>query len=124
MFKNKDKKKKQEHGRITATVDSKHQEKVNFFDEKKKVLPKLKRKLDSYYKELNQLEKKTNFALSEIEKRSELRQVIDELEKEIENIDNNVDEMNYYHSTAHNYLIPYYELLTNQENNYEKKEKK
>ena len=111
MFKNKDKKKKQEHGRITATVDSKHQEKVNFFDEKKKVLPKLKSKLVVYHKELNQLEKKANFALSEIEKRSELRQSIDELEKEIDNIENNVDEMNYYHSTAHNYLIPYYEVV-------------
>ena len=124
MFKNKDKKKKQEHSRITATVDSKHQEKVKFFTEKKKVLPKLKEKLNLMREDFNNLEKKNNFSLAEIEKRSVLREKIDELEKEIYNIDNNVDEMNYYHSTAHNYLIPYYELLTNQENNYEKKEKK
>ena len=71
MFKNKDKKKKQEHSRITATVDSKHQEKVHFFTEKKKLLPKLKNKLNLIKDELNDLNKKSNFSLTEIEKRSE-----------------------------------------------------
>ena len=45
MFKNKEKKKKQDTSRITATVDSKHQEKVKYFEDKKNKLPKLNQKL-------------------------------------------------------------------------------
>ena len=124
MFKNKEKKKKQDTSRITATVDSKHQEKVKYFEEKKNKLPKLKQKLKIIEDELLELEKKDNFNLSEIEKRADLRGNKEEIQKEINNIENNVEEMNYYHNTAHNFLIPYYELLDNQENNFEKKEKK
>ena len=124
MFKNKEKKKKQDTSRITATVDSKHQEKVKYFEEKKNKLPKLKQKLENIEKELIELEKKDVFNLSEIEKRADLRDSKEQIENEINNIENNVEEMNYYHNTAHNFLIPYYELLDNQENNFEKKEKK
>ena len=123
MFKNKEKKKKQDTSRITATVDSKHQEKVKYFQDKKKKLPKLRKKLERIESELLELEKKDVFILLEIERRAELRDNKEEIEKEIENIDNNVEEMNYYHNTAHNFLIPYYELLDNQENNFEKKER-
>jgi hypothetical protein len=124
MFRNKEKKKKQDNTIITATVDSKHQEKVKYFEGKKLLLPKLKNKLETIKKKLDIIEKKDNFILSEIEKRANLRDSKEELEKEINNIENNVEEMNYYHNTAHSFLIPYYELLEIQENNYEKKEKK
>ena len=124
MFKNKEKKKKQDSIRITATVDSKHQEKVKYFKKKKNLLPKLKKRLNSILKKLKELDDKDNFVLNEIKKRADFRETKEEIEKEIYNIENNIEEMNYYHNTAHSYLIPYYELLNNQENNHEKKEKK
>ena len=46
MFKNKEKKKKTNNYRITATVDSKHQQKMKHFKQQKANLPKLNKKLD------------------------------------------------------------------------------
>ena len=50
MFRNKEKKKKQDNTIITATVDSKHQEKVKYFEGKKILQPKLKNKLETIKK--------------------------------------------------------------------------
>ena len=44
MFKNKPNKKKIVANRVTATVDSKHTEKINFFQKEEQNLPKFKKK--------------------------------------------------------------------------------
>jgi hypothetical protein len=124
MFKNKEKKKKTNNYRITATVDSKHQQKMKHFKQQKANLPKLNKKLDEINRKLENLNNKEDFLLTDIAKKADLQKDKEEIELSIYNIENNIDEINYFHDTANNFLIPYYDLIEKQENNNEKKEKK
>ena len=89
MFKNKEKKKKTNNYRITATVDSKHQQKMKFFKQQKSNLPKLSRKLEEITRKLDELNTKEDFLLTDIAKKADLQKNKEDIELEIYNIYNN-----------------------------------
>ena len=111
-FKVKNRKKKVVDNR--TTIDAKHNNYLKEFKEKRKTLPSKKKDLKNHKKELEFLNKKNIKDLTDIEflKKDELEIKIEELEKEITNLENNSEEKEYFLNTS-NLLFDYYDNGTN-----------
>lgn len=102
--------KKKSHGKNQLNnLDSKHQAKLDFFDENPDKIKKLNREKKTLE---NQLSKINGLDYSEynqeiIEQKAQILLKIKDIEKEIDRIDNNIDEALYYNDTI-DYLMPYY----------------
>lgn len=101
-------------GAPTMTLDMKHSTIVQQFRDNRANLPKKKRQLAKLEKELLNLEsdKSNGFSNDDIRLRATLKNDISELKKDIHNIENNEDEMDYYAKTA-DILAEYYTLVDN-----------
>lgn len=97
-----------------STLDMKHSNKVDYFNHREDNLPKYKNKLNKYVKELDKLEYKapTDYDVKDIKRKSFLKSEIAELKETIYNIENSVDEMDYYAETM-DILVDYFDVVDN-----------
>ena len=96
------------------TIDAKHKNIINEIKSNNNKLPKLKKKLETYYKKLEKINNKKVSELSNIEldEKIKIKKSIKDIETNIEKIENNDDMNDYFLNTAH-ILYKYY---TNQDN--------
>lgn len=99
------------------TVDELHKEKVDYFDKQLNDLPEKKLKLEQLKKQLNNYEniQSNKITPNLIKKKSSIFDIIKSLEYEINYIENNVGEMEYY-LTSGEVLLDYYEINLSNEN--------
>lgn len=98
-----------------VTLDAKHKDMMKEFQKHKKQLPELTKELETCIKELEQLENKNNrtkskFNNDELNRKYHLEDRIKELDQEIELIQNNDMEYDYFLNTGH-ILFKYYDNL-------------
>jgi uncharacterized Zn finger protein (UPF0148 family) len=107
-----------------GTIDSVHTKIMDDFEKQKKNIPKMQQKINFYKNELNNILKKdpSDYKLSDINKKSELKDKIELLEDQILTISSGNEEMDYF-ITNLEYLKEYYgsdkniNSLKNKENN-------
>ena len=104
--------KKKKDSNINTTLDMRHKEKMKYFDQRKDNIEILRENLDKYQDELKKYENINYYDCSfeDISRKSELKTLIDKTNKEIYDIENNVEEMNYYSDTV-NLLCDYYSII-------------
>ena len=104
--KSKDKKNTKGH----TTLDKKHKQHVKKFKVRKKSIIKLNKELDKLNKELNIVnKKKSNSEIFDLPRRAEILNRIDYLKEEINIINENIYEMDYY-DKAGDLITDYYEV--------------
>lgn len=93
-----------------TTLDDTHKKKMQSFQKGRATLPKLQKKLSQCKSQLNKIhEKKTeNYTVKDIKNKSELSNKIQLLKKEINTIQNNRDEIDYWAQT-HEFIFDYYD---------------
>ena len=93
-----------------TTIDAKHNTKIKYFKELKKSLPAKKKKLSQLEKQYNNLIEKglKEFTNEEFDIKNKLEDDIEELKKNISNIEENEEEKEYYTTTG-NILFDYYD---------------
>jgi hypothetical protein len=98
------------------TLDETHRKIASEFKRKQQALPKKKARLSKSKKDLADLESKgtTNYTTEDIRKRSKLKDTIQELETDINDIENSISEIDYYSKTDE-LLRDYYNLLDNED---------
>lgn len=102
------------------TVDELHKEKLDFFDKQSNDLPEKKNKLEQLKKQLSNYE---NIQINKItpniiKKKALINDAISLLEYEIQYIENNVGEMEYY-LTSGEVLLDYYDINLSNDNSNE-----
>jgi hypothetical protein len=102
--------KKQNNTKNNTTLDIEHMNKEKHFTNRKETLPSLKIKLDELENEYN------NKTLYDLQYKSKIKDDISVLKQEIYNIENNIDELNYY-TSIFDILIDYYDESNNNNNN-------
>lgn len=103
-------KKKSTSIKSSNTLENKHLDKINQIEKKKKSLDKLKLQLNKVMKDLNDMEdKRNNNIMVDMDIRAQLLDKQDHLLDEINCIERNNDEINYYDMTG-DILTEYYEL--------------
>jgi predicted RNA-binding Zn-ribbon protein involved in translation (DUF1610 family) len=113
-FKSKPLKKKDNNNKYNVTLDVMYKNKINLFEKRKKHLSKKKNTLNKYNTELDELENKksSGYTTEDIRRRSLLKTEIEKLNKEIYNIENNIDEMEFYEKTF-DIIDSYYDIIEN-----------
>jgi predicted RNA-binding Zn-ribbon protein involved in translation (DUF1610 family) len=91
------------------TIDELHKDKISQFGETKNLLPLKEKQLLELKKKLEELENKNKkeFNMDDIKNKSLLKQQIENLEFDINDINNNFDELEYYYKT-NDILMEYY----------------
>lgn len=111
-FRNKRKQKVETNIKNTSTLENKHLSNLKKMELHKNNLQKYQKELIKINKELEKLEEqRTNAIIIDLGKRAELLNRKDFLENEINNIEHNNDEINYFDLTS-DLLIKYYEKRT------------
>ena len=103
-----------------TTLDMKHNTIMEHFKKRKELLPKKQKHISKLESEYSKLEQKTpdTYTESDIQRKAELKESIEQLKQEVYNISNNIDEINYYSKTA-DILSKYYDLVNNKIENLE-----
>ena len=93
-----------------TTIDAKHNTKIKYFKELKKSLPFKKKKLKLFKEQYEKLMKKSLKKLSdlEFEKKNDLEDKIEQIKKDVNDIENGLEEKEYYKKTG-NILFDYYD---------------
>lgn len=97
-------------GKNITTLDTEHTKIVNSFINKRESLPEKKIELNNCMKRLDELDKidPSTYTNDNIREKTKLKQQIKALKEEIERIDSNIDEMEYYSETM-DILLDYYD---------------
>lgn len=97
-----------------CTLDEIYRNQVCEFNKRKQLIPKKKKKVDILKKKLDSIEKRdpSTYTLNDIEQRSILKTQIDNINKEIFDIENDDSEMEYY-SKSVDILMDYFDILEN-----------
>ena len=98
-----------------TSLDKRHKDQILSFDEKDKKIDRLKMKLKSNKKKIEKI-KNINFDeinQDQINEKALLLEQIKTIEKEIEVLNNNQDELLYFNDTI-DYILPYYEQSNKQ----------
>ncbi len=105
-----------------ATLDVRHQNEVKYFQERSSSLPKLNNRIQKYQRELDNLERKnpSEYTNDDIKRKAYLKTEIDKMTREVNDIENKVEEMDYYSNTM-DILVSYFDII---DNNVEKKDAK
>jgi hypothetical protein len=113
-FKTKPSKKKDNNLKYQATLDAIYKKKIDNFEKRRKQLSKKKKTLVKNKNELDNLENKksSGYTTEDIKRRSSLKSSIETLELEIYNIENNIDEMDFYEKTF-DIMDTYYDIIDN-----------
>lgn len=92
-----------------TTLETEHKKKEDYFTNRKDSLPEKKIELEKYIEELKKLNNKnpSKYNDDDIQNKAKLKDKITDLEKEINIIENNVEEINYYSKTC-DILLDYY----------------
>lgn len=95
-----------------CTLDETHRKKVAMFQKRKKLLPTKRRRLAQLQCRLTQLENMdpSKYTTDDIRNRSHLKTEIQELTAEINDIENNESEFDYYYKTE-SILMDYYNII-------------
>src|SRR5690606_35446505 len=95
-----------------VTLDDVHKKHVEEFKKKKTLLPKYKNKLNQMKKELDELNNKnpSEYTTDDTKKKAVLITQIQEINEEINDIDNNISEIDYYYKTE-DIILNYYNIL-------------
>jgi hypothetical protein len=95
-------KKNNKNKRHITTLEQEHRKKDKYFNSKQNKLPNKKIELNQCKKELKELEEKNacDYTDIDINNKANLKDKIIELEREIYNIENNIEEMDYYYKTS------------------------
>jgi hypothetical protein len=93
----------------STTLDNKHQEKINEFNNQDTLLKKKNKKLKLYIKELDELEHilLKDLSTTIIDKKANIKNEIENLELEINQLKNRFQELDYYDETM-DILLEYY----------------
>lgn len=118
----KSKSKKTFQNNTLSTLDKSHNKKINEFNAQKKSLPKKKELLEKIEKKLKDLNKKKTSSDYDINDRAALLYKMDDLKREIENIENSVNQIDYY-SKAGKHVTSYYKLVGGQQSSDSSKKK-
>lgn len=99
-------------GPVAITLDIKHTNAVKKFENDEIELPQKKKILKKYKKELKEIEKmpRSEYTEQTIERKTKLKDLIENLKNEIEHIENHQDEMEYYSKNG-NLISSYYEIV-------------
>lgn len=102
-------------GKNITTLGTEHQKKEHYFANMKESLPDKTLEYEKLKKELKKLEEKnaSKYTDADIKRKALLKDKIYDLEKEINKIENNVEEMNYYSKTF-DILLDYYDDTENE----------
>lgn len=94
------------------TVDELHKEKINYFDKQYDDLPEKKKKLSVLQNQLQNYNKINPNKISQhlLKKKSNIIESIDNLKLEINKIENNIEELEYY-LTSGPTLLDYYDII-------------
>ena len=114
------KKKKQEklEYRDSTTLDKKHKEQSNLFIEQKKSLPEKMEEIKELNQELEIINKdKVIFSEKELQEKANILNKIDKLKEEINIIQENYNELDYYDKTGE-IICSYYKLRDEKKNEY------
>jgi len=93
------------------TLDETHKKFMNTFQNRRSLLPKKKKRLESVQQQLHKLENidASKYATTDIKKRSEFKTEIQTLEEEIYDIENDLSELDYYFKTE-DIIMDYYQI--------------
>jgi hypothetical protein len=92
------------------TLEIKHRQKIKQIDNKKKSYEKLISSLNKINEELNKIDKLRELnAIFDIDKRADLLNQKKKIEEELDGMNNNMDEINYYDLTG-DLLTEYYTI--------------
>ena len=96
------------------TLDENHKRFMNSFHNKRENLPKKRKRLETLKNQLAKLEKinASLYTNDDIKKRSELKTEIGNLEDDINDIENNLSELDYY-AKIEDIVMDYYQLIDN-----------
>ena len=96
-------------GELSTTLDTKHQEKISKFDTQDDLLIKKKKRYKKLLKELDELNliKPIDLNNNIIDRKAEVKTEIENIELEINQLENRMDELNYYDETM-DILLEYY----------------
>lgn len=99
------------------TVNGTHQQYIETFEKKQQSLPKKKVNLDDMTRKLDTINKKQRheYTTQDIQMKSTLKTSITKLKQEIYDIENNIDELEYYSMTG-NLLMDYYDIIEKYDN--------
>ena len=94
----------------TTTLDDSHKKKMQSFKKNRATLPKLQKKLNNCRTQLNKIKKKQtkNYTVKDIKNKSELTNLVETLQKEIDKIKHNREEIEYWAQT-HAFVFDYYD---------------
>jgi uncharacterized Zn finger protein (UPF0148 family) len=100
-------------GGVSTTLDNKHQEKINEFDNQDDLLLKKKKKHRKLLKELEELNSIKSIDLNNniIDRKAEVKTEIENLELDINRLENRTNELDYYDETM-DILLEYYNPTT------------
>lgn len=101
-----------------TTLETEHRKKEDYFANRKDSLPDKKLEHNKCEEELKKLEDKKSekYTDKDIQKKAKLKDKLAKLEKDINKIENNVEEMNYYFTTV-DILLDYYDDTEDEEEN-------
>lgn len=94
------------------TLDEIHKHITSDFQKKKNLLPKKKLKLTRLITQLDNIQNKDIVSYDDIKLKSKLKTEIEELQEDINDIENNISEADYYNKTV-DLIMDYYEMIDN-----------
>jgi len=97
---------------VIVTLDKKHKDYLIDIDNKSDNESKIRNKIDVYRKEIDDFSNKLVLTSKEKDRKIELMEELIILEDNLNNIENNIDEMNYYNKVS-DILIDYQKINTN-----------
>lgn len=97
-----------------TTLDKKHNENVNLFNENENNIQKLNTEKENYKKKLDEISKISynDYTPFIIREKADLTSKINNIDKQINKMNSNTEEILYYNNTI-DYIMPYYENITN-----------
>jgi hypothetical protein len=93
-----------------STLDMTHRDKVDYFDNRKASLSIKKDSLNKYNIDLDKINNKKKLEKKDIKRKADIKNLINDLEEEIYDIENDVSEMKYY-SKVEDLLVKYYKII-------------
>lgn len=91
-----------------STLDEIHKEKVDLFNKNENMVKKKKQMKKSLKKQLKKIEERNDYSLEDIKERAQLRDKIESIKEEIEDLENSLIELDYYSKTK-DILLEYYD---------------
>lgn len=96
------------------TLDSTHKTFANKFKHNKQILEQKKERYNKIIEELNDIDKANSYTIDDIKNKSKLKKELHMLQDDINDIENDVNEINYYKNTG-DLIMEYYDETDDEE---------